>query len=88
MKSNIGLFIYPLIAVWLFVGVIGAKAQCSGVSLASYSSVQPVFNTYAQQMSGATAVEGVSLQYNTGSANCKDWIVKVRTTGSFVNGGV
>lgn len=86
MKSNIGLFIFPLIAVWLFVGVTGAQAQCSGVSLASYSSVQPVFNTYAQQMSGAIAVEGVSLQYNTGSATCKDWIVKVRTTGSFVNG--
>lgn len=87
MKKNSLTFPALVLAIsWFFAGVANVQAQCSGISLASYSSIQYIFNTYAQQMSGGTAIDGVSLQYSAGTTTCKDWTVRVRAAGNFVNG--
>ena len=60
--------------------------SCSGVTINSYYSNQPVFLDYGAQMAGRTVIDGVSIQYSPNQANCTGWSLKVRANGNFNNG--
>ncbi len=61
--------------------------SCSGATINTYFSNQPIFSDYGAQMAGTTVTDAVSLQYTPNQANCTGWSLKVRANGNFINGG-
>ncbi len=66
--------------------VVNYSNSCNTATIASYSSNQYTFSTYAQQMAGATVVDASTVQYNPNSAACSGWSLKVRAAGNFTSG--
>ncbi|MES2332721.1 MAG: hypothetical protein V4539_24145 [Bacteroidota bacterium] len=66
--------------------VVNYTNSCNTATIASYSSNQYTFSTYAQQMAGATITDANTVQYNPNSATCSGWSLKVRAAGNFTSG--
>lgn len=66
--------------------VVNYSNNCSGATINTYSSNQPTFSSYAQQMAGVTVTDALTVQYNPNAATCAGWSLKVRVAGNFVNG--
>jgi hypothetical protein len=66
--------------------VVNYSSSCQGATLNTYSSNQGTFNTYAQQMAGATVTDALSVQYSPNGATCDEWSLNVRAAGNFTNG--
>jgi len=66
--------------------VVNYSSTCQGATLNSYSSAQGTFNTYAEQMAGATVTDALSVQYSPNGATCDEWSLLVRAAGNFTNG--
>ncbi|RYE17585.1 MAG: hypothetical protein EOP51_23630 [Sphingobacteriales bacterium] len=60
--------------------------SCTGATLSFHQSAQNSFNTYVQQMGGATVTEAINVQYAPNGATCRGWTLRVRAAGNFVNG--
>lgn len=66
--------------------VVNYSSTCQGATLNTYSSTQGTFNTYAEQMAGATVTDALSVQYSPNGATCDQWSLNVRAAGNFTNG--
>jgi len=66
--------------------VVNYSSTCQGATLNTYSSSQGTFNTYAEQMAGATVTDALSVQYAPNGATCDEWSLNVRSAGNFTNG--
>lgn len=66
--------------------VISWSNTCSSVSLGGSTGTLYDFTTYNSLQAGGTATDAITLQYNTGSASCIGWSVKVKANGNFTNG--
>ncbi|OYZ56521.1 MAG: hypothetical protein B7Y19_03435, partial [Sphingobacteriales bacterium 24-40-4] len=66
--------------------VVNYSSTCQGATLNTYSSTQGTFNTYAEQMAGATVTDALSVQYSPNGATCDEWSLNVRAAGNFTNG--
>lgn len=66
--------------------VVNYSSTCQGATLNTYSSTQGTFNSYAEQMAGATVTDAVSVQYSPNGATCDEWSLNVRAAGNFTNG--
>ncbi|SKB83667.1 hypothetical protein [Daejeonella lutea] len=66
--------------------IVSFNNSCTGATINSYFSNQPVFTDYAAQMAGRTVTDAVSIQYAPNQAVCTGWSLKVRANGNFMNG--
>ncbi len=66
--------------------VVGFNNSCTGATLNSYYSNQPVFTDYTAQMAGKTVTDAISIQYAPNEAVCTGWTLKVRANTNFING--
>jgi hypothetical protein len=66
--------------------VVNYSSTCQGATINTYSSTQGTFNTYAEQMAGATVTDALSVQYSPNGATCDEWSLNVRAAGNFTNG--
>jgi hypothetical protein len=67
--------------------IVNYSSTCETAVISSYASNQANFTSYAEQMSGTTVTDAVSVQYNPNTATCDEWSLKVRVAGNFTNGG-
>ena len=59
---------------------------CSGMVIAASSTGSYNFDTYAKLLSGGTAANALTVQYNPNGATCSGWSLKIRANGNFTNG--
>jgi hypothetical protein len=60
--------------------------KCSGIVLSAAMNNAYDFNNYEQLATGGTAIQALNVQYDTGTANCNKWSLKIRANGNFTNG--
>lgn len=66
--------------------IVSFNNSCTGATINSYYSNQPIFADYTAQMAGRTVTDAVSIQYAPNQAVCTGWSLKVRANGNFISG--
>ncbi|RZK80688.1 MAG: hypothetical protein EOO92_07275 [Pedobacter sp.] len=59
---------------------------CQGAVLGGQAGTAYNFDTYAKIANGATVTDAATISYNPNGASCKNWSLRVRADGNFVNG--